>query len=127
MELIYATMLMTTNQLALLKANLNTALLVGQMVEFIDRYTLAQLIQPMQQWHQQVTERYPEHVDHKIQVCSSNPKAVGKDTVIKYRTYRAEAKRLGVPSHVFNCYLLHSLLAISLAQPQAESSVSVES
>jgi hypothetical protein len=126
MELIYATMFMTNTHISLLKKEVGTTNLVTKMVELIELCTLAQLIAPMQQWYEQVKTHYPEHFDHKVQVCSSNPKAVDKDMLARYRTYRAEAKKLKVPAHVFNCYLLQAVLTQAQAQPQAEPVAPVE-
>jgi len=118
MEPIYVSMLFTEDKITELKVRPYAQGLVSEMNRLIELYTLDQLLPPMKQWALQLQQTHPYHINHKAQVGTTNPKLVGGDPVKKYRAYRAIAKKSGITHHVYNCYLLHLVLAEPVAPVQ---------
>ena len=111
MEPIFASMLTHSDVVKHIKTNIKPTELLPKMVEVIETYTLEALLPCLQQWLQKVQDAYPLHYNHKVVVCSTNAKTVAKETLQAYRTHRAEAKRKGIPAHIFNDYLINVIIS----------------
>jgi hypothetical protein len=91
--------------------------ILDHLMQFLEQHPVATLIPGMVQWYDSLKQTHGDFIDHQITLTTVNiSEPERKEQTKVCRAMAAEAKKGGVPKHIFFDYAIRCMLASYEAQ-----------